>query len=75
MALEAASSSGSPGEVVRTHVVAVSEPPSVPVLSAMIDEWQIAGTPKESQFFSTEVSARGKTRGWLLLIWKGRGRT
>ena len=70
MALEAASSSDPPGEVVRTHVVAVREPPTVPSLSAVIDEWEIAGTPEESQFFSTEVGARGKTRGWLLLIWE-----
>ena len=63
MALEAASSSDPPGEVVTTHVVAVSEPPIVPGLSAMIDEWQIAGTPEESQFFATEVGTGGKKQG------------
>lgn len=52
--LEGASSPDPPTEVVRTHVVAASEPPKVPGLSEMIDEWQIAGTPEETQFFSTE---------------------
>ena len=39
LALEAASNSDPPGEVVGTHVVAVSEPLSVPGLSATIYKW------------------------------------
>ena len=61
--LEVASSLDPPGKVVRTHAVAVSEPPTVLRLSVVIDEWQIAGTPKESHFFSMEVGARGKNKG------------
>ena len=58
MPLEGASTLGPPSEVVRTHVVAAGEPPTIPGLSEMIDEWQIAGMPEESQFFSTEVGAQ-----------------
>ena len=67
MTLEGASASSIPSEGVRTHVLAVSDPPTVPGLSKMIDEWQIAGTPEESQFFSTEVSARGRQRSSLFV--------
>ena len=30
-------------------------PPVVPGLSEMLDEWHIAGTPEEKQFFSSQV--------------------
>ena len=30
-------------------------PPTVPGLTEMLNEWQIAGTPEEKQFFSVQV--------------------
>ena len=58
-------------EVVKTRVVGVSEPPIVPGLSEMINEWQIAGTPEESQFFATEVGAQGKRENVPILRQEG----